>query len=805
MGIERFFYSLAKNKIIKSDGIITGIKNKFDTEHLYVDFNSIIYNIASEIENELNYLLYALILEEIDDRAKEICTKWNFHHKNIDMYKKFFTSELIDMFALKNIKKYITNITTNIINSESIKSIFIAIDGVPQMGKIMEQKKRRYTGYLLGKFKGKIYDENMENVSKERTIYETNKISYDRGKIISWTKFMKNVKELLSSDEFLKELKEINKNLTKYYLSHQDINGEGEKKIMEHILENKIKGNYTIFSPDADMIILGIIMNNSLNNESIFNILRFNQQTNVFDTVDINILCESIYEYAIVYAKLDKKKYNKTNIVNDITFIFTLFGNDFIPKMESIDVRNDIQMLLETYCNNLEYIDKNGTTKPRYLIFNNPDGQHRINFMNFYEIIKNIANVEDGLLIDTYMANKYKNYAYYKRELNTNKLFPTLSTYISSANNLFSDLRNGQNIGDIIRKYNDINFIKIFLVLEARMKNINDISENKIIHMFEDKIKKMINDAKDGKKIKGNMKLQLYENESIGSEFHVKNMRENLPHPKMTISEYDKNIYKLEKRLGEYEIKLNATNFDLGGVSIGTSIIGDYKMTVHSKLENIIDYYATFFNIGYKKEKIKTKNGEKNIIVFDESMDKLIEDYLSGLLWIFDNYFNKNNSNLNMVSTWFYKHHRVPLLYQVREYLYKLINKGSDVYIKKMAQLYTDVAFNKKYFVEKNKFMTTLEQYIYVTPKNKQKDIPSNYAKIINDDNNNFPDMDVIASKIWNGTNNSDLIESKRISYFSKCNLKGINFMDYDEFIKNYIDLRKNNIIHIDKTFVKSY
>ena len=63
-------------------------------------------------------------------------------------------------------------------------------------------------------------------------------------------------------------------------------------------------------------------------------------------------------------------------------------------------------------------------------------------------------------------------------------------------------------------------------------------------------------------------------------------MTENLPHPNMEITEYDKEIYKLEKRIGEYQIKLNATNFDLGSVSIETTYKGDYQIKILNKLEN---------------------------------------------------------------------------------------------------------------------------------------------------------------------------------------------------------------------------
>ena len=62
MGIERFFNSLVKNKTIKENGIDIGLKNKINADYVYIDFNSVIYNIITDIEHDLNYLLYDIIL-----------------------------------------------------------------------------------------------------------------------------------------------------------------------------------------------------------------------------------------------------------------------------------------------------------------------------------------------------------------------------------------------------------------------------------------------------------------------------------------------------------------------------------------------------------------------------------------------------------------------------------------------------------------------------------------------------------------------------------------------------------------------
>jgi 5'-3' exonuclease len=793
MGIERFFNNLAKNKIIKNNSIVTGFKKAYDIEHLFIDFNSIVYNVVSEIETTLNYLLYDIILfehdkKELSIKSKEISEKWNFELTNVSVlkYKEHFTSIIIDNYAMMEIKNTVIHISSVLIEPEQLKSIYIAIDGTPQMGKLIEQKKRRYMGYIESKFKKNIYNEKFDFVSEKRKIYEKNKVTYDRGRIISYTRLMKTIQEVLSSDEFLIELKIKNINLEKYILSHQEIFGEGEKKIMDYIIQQKIKGRYGIYSPDADVIILGIIIGNVLNDGSEIMVLKFNQQTKEYDSTHINMLCDSIFEYVVKYSNVSESLLNKINIINDISYLFTLFGNDFVPKMESINAEQDIQLIIDCYCSTL-ITDK----KISYIMFMNPDGQYKINYINFFNIIKNIADIEDILLYDVFMSSKYKNYSQYKKNFGVDKLFSVIHEYTETANKLFADVRAGELANVIIKRYADTDFIKLFLNIESFVRNVKDMNSQEIMKIYESKINRMLDDYRKGNKIKGKLKMQLRDEDNIDDNYHKKKMMENLPHPYMDITEYDKEIYKLEKRIGEYQIKLNATNFDLGSVSIETTYKGDYQIKIFNKLENIVDYYETFFNISHTKKYIKTSKGTKSIIVFDDKLDDLVENYMRGLFWVFDNYFNSKQSD--NISTWFYKYNRAPLLYQIKEYLNKYIQIGIPEFNNQMNKIYSSIAYDKKNFSNITEFITPLEQYIYVVPKNKWHDVPDEYRDVINKYPILFPDMEALCGDIWSKKENMHLIETKRVSYMTKGHLKNVKFIEYNEFINLIKHLRKKN------------
>lgn len=790
MGIEKFFNSLVKNKNIKENGITIGLTTKIEADYLYIDFNSIIYNIVNSIEQELNYLLYSIILLQndkiqLDTISENLSILWNFNGDSIESYRDYFTTKLIDDIALERLKTILLDLTSKIINPTNLKLIYIAFDGVPQFSKMMEQKKRRYNGYVISKLKHKIFDKYFDSLSENRKLYELNKISYDRGKIISWNEFMKNVSDVLMSNDFKMKLRKNNKKLEQVIISNANVFGEGEKKILEHIFEYKYEGNYVIYSPDADMIILGIIALNNLSNSKI-NILRYNSKAmleeEIYDTIDINLLCDNIWKY--ISKTISKNIYNKNNIINDIAFIFSLFGNDFLPKLESIDVRNDIQTLFDVYCGTLEQ------AKKPYLIFRQDDS-YKINYINLSIFINLLSNIEGTLLLDTYMSHKYKNYNYIKKILNVERLYPTLKYYFTKANKIFDRLRNEGNeaIYNITQEYkNDYEFMSMFVKLESKNFRESDYDKYNLLKLFKNTLE-MKTKYKDS--IKGFLKLITYDTSDINSSYHIKNIREQLIHPLMEITDYDKELYKLERKIGKYEIKLNGTNFELGNIDIYLDSQGDYMFKSNNPIGNIAEYYETFFDISYKKKKYNNKT----ILVFDNKIEDLVKEYLKGLFWVFDNYFNKNNFDINTkyISIWTYNYNRVPLIYQVKEIISKFKKDGYPNMINIFNKLYNEVVRDKNYIIPYKNFMNPLEHYLYVSPvadKIDKLDISHKYKDLIKSHKDIFIDLDLISDKIWSGYDNKKMIDCRRITFLNKCNLIGLNLISYHDYMNLLTPLR---------------
>jgi len=177
MGVEKFFNTLLSS--YKEKLIIPFKKSSADI--LFFDFNSIIHKISSQTVSDLNYL-YKILLIALNNPSKKLIdffeNKYQ-HYKNvfylsidflhtpsgikqlIDDIKKIDINVVIIHQIIKQIEYYISNIS-------DLQLVYIAIDGVPTIGKILEQRHRRYIGEII-------------NYKNQQTIssFIFNKIPYD--------------------------------------------------------------------------------------------------------------------------------------------------------------------------------------------------------------------------------------------------------------------------------------------------------------------------------------------------------------------------------------------------------------------------------------------------------------------------------------------------------------------------------------------------------------------------------------------------------------------------------------------------
>lgn len=322
MGVPGFFLYISRNQQLKESMVYQNL-NK-DVNILYFDFNCLIHHCAAKVRSQ-------------NKNWKSISTLENIIHKEVISY----TNHIIEFV-------------------NPTYGIYIAIDGVCPMGKIIQQRDRRYRSVIeiekLNKLKKK-FDIKIEKY------WCTSKISPS-------TFFMLSLEK-----KILKELK--NKYKDKHvWFSTSGIPGEGEHKIIHHIKSlNQKNKNIAIYGLDADLIFLSL----SLKEQNVL-LLRESQEIDKnakdseFTWIDIDILKEEI--------KI-KMNSQKENAVVDFIFLCFLLGNDFIPKLPTLNIyKNAIPFLIFEYNNHKK---KNSN---KFLVF---EKTLEINLEFLKEIFNSIA------------------------------------------------------------------------------------------------------------------------------------------------------------------------------------------------------------------------------------------------------------------------------------------------------------------------------------------------------------------------------------------------------------------------------
>lgn len=205
------------------------------------------------------------------------------------------------------IQKILDGITKIIEYSNVERLVYIAIDGVAPMGKMKQQRMRRYKSVL------------------ENKLWDTNAIS-------PGTYFMLQLNESLKDYKY-KDLKII--------LNDSNIKGEGEHKILQYIKTNDISKS-VIYGLDSDLIMLSLVSQKN----NIY-LLRERTEYNIENTEN-----EYIYlDIDTLKGKINDIFENQSDkIIDDYIFLCFFVGNDFINHIPSINLRyNGYQLLIEVY------------------------------------------------------------------------------------------------------------------------------------------------------------------------------------------------------------------------------------------------------------------------------------------------------------------------------------------------------------------------------------------------------------------------------------------------------------------------
>lgn len=291
MGVPKFYgqYILKQTKAVKP-------RYNVNTSSLSIDMNGIIHQCAQKVFHYSG-----------EDPKEELKRRLEDMNKDINILNQ----QCYDM---------ITNTVMEHVRRSRPKSLVLAVDGPAPLGKIKQQRMRRYLN---------------------RSTIDDTTLRFTSAAISPGTTFMigldKHIQQWISRSR-----KDLPKNVL--YSSHL-VPGEGEHKIMEHMRDNKDgiymtqhgdQGVHVLMGDDADLIFLALL-------SPLKNIWIARGR----DYVDIEQLKRDILSKGIS--------------VEDFTVIAFLLGNDFLPHIISLNnVNTTLNNALQAYKNNGRELIVNG-------------------------------------------------------------------------------------------------------------------------------------------------------------------------------------------------------------------------------------------------------------------------------------------------------------------------------------------------------------------------------------------------------------------------------------------------------------
>lgn len=212
--------------------------------------------------------------------------------------------------------------------------LFVAIDGVAPMGKILQQRQRRYRFLFDKKIKLNTNSSSINNMEDciSQTKQKSNGIEEPILPISSieltpGTDYMERINKRM--EKYMIQLG--NRGIKYIYSSYHD-EGEGEHKILQYIKQNLTPNDsIVIYGLDADLLFLSLGIGIEYN-------LYVIREKQVFVNKEVDL--DELPEYNYVEIKqLHLLILNLEISTNDFIILCYLIGNDFIPGLLTTDVK----------------------------------------------------------------------------------------------------------------------------------------------------------------------------------------------------------------------------------------------------------------------------------------------------------------------------------------------------------------------------------------------------------------------------------------------------------------------------------
>ncbi len=716
MGIEKFFSTVNRNFNVTTsiDLANTNSQDLIQAKYLLIDFNSIIHNVSSKLISELN-----------QSRSNS---------------KNSTKLEDIDLMIIKEVNNFIITMLEQL-DLTILEYVYVALDGVPTFAKILEQKKRRFIGDFVEKLLEKYslpFNWSKNNISPGTVFMD--KIN----------KYLLNIRyitknRLISKEDLILKPKdyEFFTKIKKFSFSDTNSEGEGEMKIYDLINQLDIKQKDTVlfYSPDSDVILLSMISKYSDN----IKVVRFNNENPdpSLSLIDIKLLKQVIYDYCV--ERIDGAGFDELNqkkLIRDIVFVFTVFGNDFLPRCESIQTNLDFLFLIDMYLINLinygHMISENDIVSSVFL-----------NYLNLMRIH------EKRLLFRNSYQNVYQNYNYANQK---NFLIDLLK------------LKKVENIDDFVVKkfgdpfynfYNNILFyIDPFKIKELLIKNKDPkmkqfgclnfyfIERNKMIGIIKESLESVlainslfIVDINEVSVESQYEKLRYVQFQSKIKK-HIMNMKD--------LSPRDTELYLINNKLDKYYTLFNPINEFYGNILKTRKINETY-------------YYQKYFS----------NHDRKNVVTA----------YLKGFKWVFQYYFNRNKAAID--ETWYYPYFKAPLFETMvsnfTQTVFEHYPKGKKLDIDPLAQLLyiTPIRLSDLSKPDFYKLFAEFKSNKFVN-----EDFVKKIKGFIEKHPQFFYNLDEVYRAVNTGSLKKNLFDCSHSSFISKCHYEILNFVvDINQFV----------------------
>ena len=306
--------------------------------HLYLDFNGAMYQVIKP-EIKTNETLILHILEYLDNLIK-IFTYNQLNHTNDN--KNDNTNNNTNNNTNTNDN---TNTNNNLdiqLDEILVTKLFLAIDGVPPRAKMEQQRQRRFHSICKKKKTSqidKIYGNEFDKSSTNWYL--------DTNMITPGTEFMEELRQALthhfSSNELYRNMEVI--------FSDWSQSGEGEHKIIRHLSKYPTPEDTKtiIYGLDGDLIMLSLAtqLNNIFLLREAYEYGQYAFEHEGYPYLYMDIDCFKIGLIKECCGKYMKKpieiitENEIDRFINDYIVLTMILGNDFMPKIPWISIKQD--------------------------------------------------------------------------------------------------------------------------------------------------------------------------------------------------------------------------------------------------------------------------------------------------------------------------------------------------------------------------------------------------------------------------------------------------------------------------------